>query len=112
MSKMKKAIEDMVELGWPVNEDSLKRLVKEREQASEDAADSIEFPDWFDAEIYKKGDMITNPFSKASIYIDRKALSMYDVIMGANVMENWDIVRKGCDWFRKHYPKEYMVLLD
>lgn len=112
MSKMKRAIEDMVELGWPVNEDSLKKLVKKREQETEDAADSIELPDWFDAEIYDKGDMITNPFSKASIYIDRKALSMYDVIMGANAMENWGIVHKGSDWFREHYPKEYMVLLD
>jgi len=27
-------------------------------------------------------------------------------------MENFDIVEKGLDWFREHYPKEYMVLLD
>ena len=109
MSKMKKAIEDMVELGWPVNEDSLKRLVEKRK---EDEADSIELPKWFEAEIYDSGDTVTNPFSKRSVYIDRKALSMYDVIMGANAMEHWDIVRKGCDWFRQHYPEEYMILLD
>jgi hypothetical protein len=24
----------------------------------------------------------------------------------------YDIVRKGTAWFRKYYPKEYMVLLD
>jgi hypothetical protein len=26
--------------------------------------------------------------------------------------ELWQTVRKGLDWFREHYPKEYMVLLD
>ena len=43
---------------------------------------------------------------------------MYDFVMGASiVMEmglDTDIVnlRKGLDWFRKHNPKAYMVLLD
>jgi hypothetical protein len=25
---------------------------------------------------------------------------------------DYKMVRKGLDWFRKHYPAEYMVLLD
>jgi len=27
-------------------------------------------------------------------------------------MEDGDMMRKGIEWFQKHYPKEYMVLLD
>jgi hypothetical protein len=26
--------------------------------------------------------------------------------------ELWQTVRSGLEWFREHYPKEYMVLLD
>jgi len=43
---------------------------------------------------------------------------MYDFVMGSTVvMElgldvNINELRKGLDWFRKHNPKAYMVLLD
>jgi len=68
---------------------------------------------------------ITNPFSGQSIAMPRFAVAIYDVIMGSNLMaENYDAkhgvgschlwhdVRKGLDWFRKNFAKEYMVLLD
>jgi hypothetical protein len=34
--------------------------------------------------------------------------------MGMQVMPNpdWEIVRKGIDWFIEHEPEAYMVLLD
>jgi hypothetical protein len=37
---------------------------------------------------------------------------VYDCIKGAEMIEDFDMVEKGLDWFREHYPKEYMVLLD
>ena len=53
------------------------------------------------------------------------AVAVYDVIMGSNLIAEkydsvhgwgsapeWKIVRKGLDWFRKYFAKEYMVLLD
>ena len=47
------------------------------------------------------------------------AVAVYDVIMGTQLMaeksgreEHWQIVRDGLDWFRKHEPRAYMVLLD
>ena len=68
---------------------------------------------------------VTNPFSGQSIAMPRFAVAVYDVIMGSNLMaENYDAkhgvgschlwhdVRKGLDWFRKNFAKEYMVLLD
>ena len=56
--------------------------------------------------------MIQNPFSGASIELDPQEIAIYDVIMGANMTKNYDLVEKGTDWFRKHNPKAYMVLLD
>ena len=53
------------------------------------------------------------------------AVAVYDVIMGSNLIAerydqthgmgsspDWKVVRKGLDWFRQYFAKEYMVLLD
>jgi len=66
-----------------------------------------------------------NPFSGQSIDKPRFAVAVYDVIMGSNHMAEsydakhgtgtapaWNDVRKGLDWFRRYFAKEYMVLLD
>ena len=31
---------------------------------------------------------------------------------GTGTAPQWDTVRKGLDWFRRYFAKEYMVLLD
>ena len=68
---------------------------------------------------------ISNPFSGQSIAIPKFAVAVYDVIIGSNNIAEqydsvhgwgsspeWNTVRKGLDWFRKYFAKEYMVLLD
>ncbi len=68
---------------------------------------------------------VTNPFSGQSIAMPRFAVAVYDVIMGTNMVAeqydkingwgsspDWHTVRKGLDWFRKYFAKEYMVLLE
>ena len=68
---------------------------------------------------------VTNPFSGQSIAMPKFAVAVYDVIMGSQQIASntdrlhgdgtsplWDTVRKGLDWFRKYFAKEYMVLLD
>ena len=68
---------------------------------------------------------VTNPFSGQSIAMPRFAVAIYDVIMGSNLIAeqydskhgmgsspDWKLVRKGLDWFRQYFAKEYMVLLD
>ena len=55
---------------------------------------------------------VENPFSKQKVKLQPTAIAVYDCIKGAEMTENFDIVEKGLDWFREHYPKEYMVLLD
>jgi hypothetical protein len=67
----------------------------------------------FDAEILDDHPAsVSNPFSGESILLDPQEIAVYDVIMGANLTKNWDLVRKGSDWFRKHNPEAYMVLID
>jgi hypothetical protein len=46
------------------------------------------------------------------VLLDPLAVAVYDTIKGAEVIEDYSRVRKGLEWFRKHYPAEYMVLLD
>jgi hypothetical protein len=60
-----------------------------------------------------------NIFSGESIILPADAVAVYDVTMMAsiNAERSGDpriikVLRKGLDWFRKHEPKAYMVLLD
>ncbi len=55
---------------------------------------------------------VSNRFSGESITIPPDAVAVYDSIIGAEYVKNWDTVRKGLDWFAKHEPDAYMVLLD
>ncbi len=55
---------------------------------------------------------VTNDFSGESIMLEPTAVAVYDCIKGAEMMGEFDTVEMGIDWFRKHYPKAYSVLLD
>ena len=55
---------------------------------------------------------VKNPFSGQKCVVQPTAIAVYDCIKGAEAVEDFDIVRKRLDWFIKHYPKEYGVLLD
>jgi hypothetical protein len=55
---------------------------------------------------------ITNPFSGESCFLVPEAVAVYDTIKGAEVFGEYQIVRKGLEWFRKYFPAEYYVLLD
>ena len=55
---------------------------------------------------------IMNPYSNDSAVLPAFAVAIYDTIKGAERTEDYDIVRKGLDWFKKNFAREYMVLLD
>ena len=55
---------------------------------------------------------VQNPYSGESVMLEPVAVAVYDCIKGAEALEDYDVMQKGLDWFRQHYPKEYMVLLD
>ena len=80
----------------------------------------VKLPLWFKGEVYKKGEEVVNRFGGDSYYLNAEELSMYDFIIGATLVIEMDIhndkvtndLQKGLDWFKKHNPKAYMVLLD
>jgi len=55
---------------------------------------------------------VRNPFSGQACTLTPEAVAVYDCITGANMIGDYKTVRLGLDWFRKHFPEEYMVLLD
>ena len=78
-------------------------------------------PSWFNGELYEEGGTVQNRFSGEEYELNNVELSMYDFVMGATIAIEMGIfnsdhhikeLRTGLDWFRKHNPKAYMVLLD
>ena len=55
---------------------------------------------------------LQNPFSGQKATVPGYAAAVYDVIIGAQSTNRYDLVEKGCDWFSRNFPKQYMVLLD
>tara|TARA_Y100000741_G_scaffold275853_1_gene215716 strand:- start:630 stop:863 length:234 start_codon:yes stop_codon:yes gene_type:complete len=55
---------------------------------------------------------VENPFSKQKVKLQPTAVAVYDCIKGAEMLQDYKMVEEGIEWFQKHYPKEYMVLLD
>ena len=55
---------------------------------------------------------VKNPFSGEKVKLHPTAIAVYDCIKGAEALGEYDTVEKGIDWFIKHYPKEYGILLD
>ena len=83
-------------------------------------------PKWFEGELYTKGATVANPFTGESIELTAIELSLYDFIMGCNVVfagaphpDGVQVSNKiikdfdrALTWFRVNNPTAYMVLLD
>ena len=79
-------------------------------------------PKWFKGMIYKEGETVTNPFSGESYELTGVELSLYDFIIGCQMMfdtqpsimtsKRVDEFQKALMWFRKNNPEAYYVLLD
>ena len=55
---------------------------------------------------------VPNRFTGEKASLPWFAVAVYDLIMGAEQLEDYDTVQKGLSWFSKHFPNEYMTLLD
>ena len=67
----------------------------------------------FDCQIYpEKQVTIANRFTGQETKMPGYAAAVYDTIIGAEMTENWDVVRAGLDWFKQYFAEQYMVVLD
>ena len=83
---------------------------------------NIKLPKWFKGQLYDKGDTVKNPFSGEEFELNNVELSMYDFIIGSQMVfemapqtftkQKLANFQKGLDWFRKHNATAYMTLLD
>ena len=79
-------------------------------------------PKWFKGMIYTKGETVNNPFSGESYDLTGLELSIYDFILGCQMvfdnapstMTNKRVTefQKALTWFRVNNPQAYYVLLD
>jgi len=54
----------------------------------------------------------SNHFSGETTTLPQFALAVRNAILNAELVSDYSKVRKGLDWFRQHFAKQYMVLLD
>ena len=79
-------------------------------------------PKWFKGEVYTEGGKVTNQFSGADFELSANELSMYDFIIGSQLMmelspklvtsAHINDFHKGLSWFRSANVDAYYVLLD
>ena len=55
---------------------------------------------------------IKNRFSGEETTMPAFAAAVYDVIIGSEMLGDFQTVRKGLDWFKQHFAAQYMVVLD
>ena len=79
-------------------------------------------PKWFRGMIYTKGEKVTNPFSGETYELTGLELSIYDFIVGCQMVfdtapstmtkKRINEFDKALNWFRVNNPEAYYVLLD
>ena len=77
-------------------------------------------PKWFKGQIYPDGGEVRNPFSGETYELNGLELSLYDFIIGSQmVFSQFEATKKqitdfdkALKWFRVNNPQAYMVLLD
>ena len=83
---------------------------------------NTKLPKWFKGACYDEGSTVKNPFSGEEYELNNVELSMYDFIIGSQMVfemapktvTKQKVVdfQKGLDWFRSNNPTAYMTLLD
>jgi len=79
-------------------------------------------PKWFQGSIYKEGAVVTNIFSGEKYELNALELSIYDFIMGSQMVfemapnsvtqKQINDFQKGLTWFRTNNVDAYFALLD
>ena len=81
-----------------------------------------QLPKWFNGDLYTEGGIVYNRFSGEEYELNNVELSMYDFIIGSQVVfekaphtvteQKIKEFQKALAWFSKNNIEAYMVLLD
>lgn len=55
---------------------------------------------------------VANPYTGQTVTLTPEEVAVYDLIKGAELTSQWEMLRKGLDWFIENNGEAYMVLLD
>lgn len=55
---------------------------------------------------------VANPFTGETVTLTPEEVAVYDLIKGAEMTGEYDLLRKGLDWFIDNNGEAYMTLLD
>ena len=78
-------------------------------------------PDWFQGIVYEEGGVVTNPYSGVEFTLNNFELSMYDFIIGCNMLYELrgalsdkliGEMQKGIAWFGETNPEAFYALID
>ena len=72
----------------------------------------MKLPKWFNGDVYEEGGTVTNPFTNEKVVLTNEELSMYDLIKGAEMLRQYEIMNKALAWFKEANPEAYLLLLD
>ena len=61
---------------------------------------------------FKEEIIVKNRLSGAPALLPWFAVAVYDVIMGAEMVQDWKTHRQGLDWFSRNFTDQYYTLLD
>ena len=83
---------------------------------------TAKLPKWFKGTCYDEGSTVKNPFSGEEYKLNNVELSMYDFIIGSQMVFEMaphtvtpgkvKDFQRGLEWFRKNNMDAYWVLLD
>lgn len=55
---------------------------------------------------------VANPYTGQTVTLTPEEVAVYDLVKGAELTGQWEMLRKGIDWFIENNGEAYMVLLD
>ena len=55
---------------------------------------------------------VKNPYSGEAVMLEPDAVAVYDGAKGAELLQDYDLLRECLDWFKINEPKAYYTLLD
>ena len=61
---------------------------------------------------YPHGDVVSNPYSGQTIELNGMELSVYDLLIGAESIQDYSLLNMCRDWFMKYNIDAYMTLID